>query len=47
MNNHNLYENGVLAFNSGNIILAKEIWEPLALNGDADAQIKMGDLYFS
>ncbi len=46
MNNHNLYENGVLAFNSGNIILAKEIWEPLALNGDADAQIKMGDLYF-
>jgi TPR repeat protein len=46
MNNHVLYENGVQAFNNGNIALAKEIWESLALNGDADAQIKMGDLYF-
>ena len=40
MNNHVLYENGVQAFNDGNIALAKEIWESLALNGDADAQIK-------
>ncbi len=39
------YNDGLQAYKSGNYRQALEIWLPLAKNGDADAQYKIGLIY--
>lgn len=39
-------EDGVSAYRSGDYEIARELWTPLAQNGDADAQNNLGVMYY-